>query len=452
MAIIFWDIYILSLLSISFAGPFPTTNDKILIRTNDSDHQITRSKLLDSLSNSSLDPDSSTTDSLTPIDSSIKVDLAIAPTTLFPRGEGFNNSCIRYDLMSTSTTVTSHTSDDVIPGLSNERRLQTFKTERMSVCWQYCSIKDGCAVFEYNVITRRCSLFPQIMTKKSRVPKYTLAVAQMSCLDCLQSVEIVMEHSKHGVLIKNQSGKLCLSTRQKSEGTVSTKVDNSTRVHLTWIPCSKADTWTLTRTGETSNQSRENGAWVEVSKFNSSLVLDWELTPEEWALVYLTKKSSLSQNKIHFSRSYLYSGLGCRFRFLGFGMTLFPKTGSLDGISILVPSAITKCPLQQFSVANGEVINENKVPYFLEGSSVSIQCRTGFGVKALNYSYRQVIRCSQGIRPRPCSTLTPVNKREHSVTPDMEIYLGIIVVLSVVLIMGAVGVLGRNCGKWLLST
>ena len=78
---------------------------------------------------------------------------------------------------------------------------------------------------------------------------------------------------------------------------------------------------------------------------------------------------------------------------------------SLTSVNLKIPVRNEKCPLRRFVVKNGEVVNENKVPYFLPGETVIIRCQPGYGVKSFNYTSYQIVTCKERARPRPCSLI-----------------------------------------------
>ena len=82
---------------------------------------------------------------------------------------------------------------------------------------------------------------------------------------------------------------------------------------------------------------------------------------------------------------------------------------SLMSVNLKITVRNETCPLRRFVVKNGEVVNENKVPYFLPGETVIIRCQPGYVVKSFNYTSYQIVTCKERARPR-VQTLLPGQK------------------------------------------
>ena len=115
-------------------------------------------------------------------------------------------------------------------------------------------------------------------------------------------------------------------------------------------------------------------------------------------------------------------------------------------VNLKIPVRNEICPLRRFVVKNGEVVNENKVPYFLPGETVIIRCQPGYGVKSFNYTSYQIVTCKERARPRPCSLVkTMVERRSEEELVKCKIYLVVIIVMSIMLLRGVLVSLARNC-------
>ena len=87
---------------------------------------------------------------------------------------------------------------------------------------------------------------------------------------------------------------------------------------------------------------------------------------------------------------------------------------SLTSVNLKISVRNETCPIRRFIVKNGEVVNENKVPYFLPGETVIIRCQPGYGVKLFNHTSYQIVTCKERARPRPCSLVkTRVKRRSE---------------------------------------
>ena len=122
------------------------------------------------------------------------------------------------------------------------------------------------------------------------------------------------------------------------------------------------------------------------------------------------------------------------------------KYNSLMSVNLKIPVRNEICPLRRFVVKNGEVVNENKVPYFLPGETVIIRCQPGYGVKSFNYTSYQIVTCKERARPRPCSVVkTMVERRSEEELVKCKIYLVVTIVMSIMLLRGVLVSLARNC-------
>ena len=98
--------------------------------------------------------------------------------------------------------------------------------------------------------------------------------------------------------------------------------------------------------------------------------------------------------------------------------TLFTETGkgpsfgkSLENIQFFRTDSdpSPKCSLRYMTIKHGKVINDDKVPYFLAGATVSIRCKDGYHVNGPNHTPYQEVKCSKELRSKPCVTITIFN-------------------------------------------
>ena len=164
---------------------------------------------------------------------------------------------------------------------------------------------------------------------------------------------------------------------------------------LVWKLCSQASLWTI------HYRYDNNSHHVRVTLLDSDWGLETKIDPDSFEnhpLVYLAPLKNTTRQTISLHESFLKIGKSCRFDLLGLKILdgncvkwdLFIVTNtmntynSLMSVNLKIPVRNEICPLRRFVVKNGEVENENKVPYFLPGETVIIRCQPGYGVKSFN--------------------------------------------------------------------
>ena len=307
--------------------------------------------------------------------------------------------------------------------------LYSFKTTDLQQCWRYCKVTGQCEVFLFHFITRICSLYKNNMLIYQLESDPNISVAMLECLECIGEVREVIEKSKSGVLIKMLQK--CLSVEHSENGT-------NYNYQLSWKNCKKADLWRLSKIENYSGANNDRD-FVRISKINSNLELNWMIKDGGFGLIFPNEKSNISSRSLLIDKSTIIVGSVCKFEINSnldehdvYPVQLNTMDGQhpslpLTSISFALPFSPERCSLQQFSVQHGVVINLEEVPYFLPGTSVQIQCKPGYGVKALNYTPSQRVICHKSTRPRPCSVFKcgmESNKNE------LVLYLILVLILS----------------------
>ena len=365
-----------------------------------------------------------------------KTELISVQTENPPEIIGSNNSCIDYSVHNTP----------------NQNFLQMFKIDDLNKCWNYCKLTSRCLFFSFQLIARRCSLYTKLSIVRHKSRDFTLVVGDMICLQCLGNVDQVLNKSQTGILIEREELGKCLAVSRTR-----VNLTDAAGFKLVWKSCSHASLWTI------NYRYDNNSHFVRVTLHDSDWGLETNVDPDSiknYPPVYLASLKNTSRQTISLDESTLMNDEKCRFDFVGLTMldgnrvkwNLFFDTNdmysynSLTSINLKIPVRNETCPLRRFVVKNGEVVNENKVPYFLPGETVIIRCQPGYGVKSFNYTSYQIVTCKERARPRPCSLVkTRVERRSEEEFVKCKIYLVVIIVMSILLLRGGLVNFARNC-------
>ena len=298
--------------------------------------------------------------------------------------------------------------------LPDSKRLLTFNTEYFNTCWDYCKTTRYCKSFSFHNRTRNCTLFQQLHTVESISPNTSLVIGRRNCLECLGDVIDVVAKGQLGLRLEQVGFSRCLGVSNKK-----LYLNNRQGFKLSWKPCDKANIWKLSETTCLNGQFEQS--CVRLSLIGLNWSVEWIIHENGNTSVYLAKKTNITQQVLALQKRLVDKA--CRFDFStpnavnevegAQGNVLFTdidrssqrRNKSLKGITISVPIVHHTCSLNQFVVNNGEVLNDDKVPHFLAGATVKVQCITGFGVKSLDFSDIQEVKCSKRIRLRHCSDM-----------------------------------------------
>ena len=349
------------------------------------------------------------------------VSTGISKSTSFPVSLSSHQSCFRCD------------------AIINPKSgfIQGFKTEKIDQCWHYCKLTTDCKLFSFHVISRNCSLFSRdkLTTQQGFFIFCEVVVAKMSCLECLGGAVKIIEWSQAGVLIEMPKSGKCLAV---SKTKVNGSGDGREGFELTSVSCPQGNLWEI-------NQNDDQKSY-RISLLKSNWSLEWKLSTHHSAgFVFLAKSSNNSGQILYMKKSNWMSWEICRFHILGSGGLILynvqspspSEYKSLISVGFKLPTDNKSCSLRRMQVKNGEVLNENNVPFFLPGSTVTIRCKPGFGFKALNYSSRRTVECVGNIRHSySCSNIRIREERdglENNVF-RYKSYMLVIVLLSIFLI------------------
>ena len=321
--------------------------------------------------------------------------------------------------------------------------LNSFKTTDLQYCWRYCKVTRLCEVFVFHFITRVCSLYKDKMLMYRLESDPNIGVGMLDCLECIGEISEVIEKSRSGVLIK--MAQKCLSVEHSENGT-------NYNYQLSWKNCEGADLWRLSKI-ENSFGANNDRDFFRISKINSNIKLNWMIKDGRFGLIFPNEKSNISSRRILIDKSTTFVGSVCKFDILAllddkdYPILLNTIDGErpdwpLMSISFALPFSPERCSLQQFSVQHGVVVNSGNVPYFLPRTPVHIECKSGYGVKALNYTPFQRLICHKDTRPRPCSVIKCGMKNNER---ELKLYFTLVLVLSCITIALATGVIFFKC-------
>ena len=333
----------------------------------------------------------------------------------------------------------------------NQNFLHKFKIDDINKCWNYCKFTSSCLFFSFQLITRRCSLYSRLSIVPHKSRDFTVVVGDLICLQCLGNVDQVVNKSQTGLVIEREELGKCLAVSR-----IRVNLTDAAGFKLVWRSCSQASLWTI------HYRYDNNSHFVRVTLHDTDWGLETKIDPnnlENRPLVYLAPLKNTTRQIISLHESFLIKDKKCRFDFFALTMLdgdrvtwkIFFDTNamgsydSLMSVNLKIPVRNETCPLRRFVVKNGEVVNENKVPYFLPGETVIIRCQPGYGVKSFNYTSYQIVTCKERSRPRTCSLVkTRVERRSEEEFVKCKIYLVVIIVMSILLLRGVLVYLARN--------
>ena len=336
--------------------------------------------------------------------------------------------------------------------------LQSFKVESFIDCWRYCRQVRRCEVFSFHYSNRKCSLFSEIYylipRRSSRSP---VAVAARHCLASVIGVdEMVRKSQDGGVLIENgfQSDKCLFATQIHVNLNTKYGIDVSS-LKLWWVSCKKASLWEIKRI--------DSSEMVRISLVSTEWSLEWKAIAADIAIVYLAQTKSIKNQGIMLKGT--TEDFGNPFPSYVFdliespGSKRIPMTnideiynGTIDdsllGVKLTLPFPSQRCSLESVSVKNGLVLNLDKVPFFLEGSTITVVCQRGYGVRLLNYTSYQVVRCNTSSKSRhlkPCSLIRGGKDEDSAVM--CNVYQALTISLSVILFARLVTNYRKKCQR-----
>ena len=267
---------------------------------------------------------------------------------------------------------------------------------------------------------------------------------------CLQDVNSVVNTSNTGILIESDDWvvkKKCLAASDEMFN-----INGTLGYKIIWRKCNRGDLWKLTWTHDVS--VLQNGKVVnliQISQLNSDLSLDWVERSDGWVIAYLVKRENITNTGL-----FIHQTGECEFSIQGlqykngeeyiFHLIVGAIMGDiiknqifLQNIKFVAPGPehLQSCNLEKLKIKNGEIVKNERMPAstpntttkVLLGKTITIQCNPGYGVKDLNYTTFQEIKCYKAARPRACLKInSPIFNTEMLI-------VGIISLISVMVIL-----------------
>ena len=337
------------------------------------------------------------------------------------------------------------------------KETQSFIVRAAKECWEYCKLTQNCTLFSFQYRKRICALYnatnPLIEEETLFTGNFKLALGDMECLECLLTVdEVIAQSEETGVRIVDEQSRKCLGLTSSSTPRVKL-ANGKSGFRVAWKNCSNSNLWVLTR-AETGYQDSYL-VFLKGHKYEWSL--EWNIRRHSHNIVYLAKShndtSDEINNQITLDRNLPKNGENCNYRIMAsynsdgkkpshpkFYKLFTLKNGSLLPLSFVKfirPALDTTCSLKKMSTKHGTILNKDKVPFLLAGSVITIKCLHGYGIKSLNFSIQQKVRCSEHMDIRPCSKIKR-GIQQQELRPNYNVLIGIIVMLCSILIVIAV--------------
>ena len=341
--------------------------------------------------------------------------------------------------------------------------LNMFKVNSLKSCWSYCYLAGVCKTFTFHSSTKKCVMYskyhPSTVEKKN---KY-LATGHLTCLECIGGVNEVVNNNGSGVLIKHEYMLQCLAIESKQI------VANDTQgFRLRWKTCAKSDRWIFIATENVYLIWGRKLNLVRISSANDpNWSLEWKtmisnMTETEMTQVFLTRKSNSTRQLFLLEKSN-FSSDPCVFEIhsphykhgkmegeykSNLYTSSFESQKNLENVFIYLPHPDQQntCTSSELSTKNSKVLNENKVPFFLPGTSVRIVCNSGYGIKGMNYTQQQEVVCDTKNQPKRCSLITRNKKKAISMNwrTVIELVLTLVTIAMLFIICLPITTLCRN--------
>ena len=304
-------------------------------------------------------------------------------------------------------------------------------------CWRYCQITLTCQALTFDNVKLTCYLFHELysVTKiKGNLDSNKNVTMVKSCTEIKRGVDIEtaikMSEQKGGVLIMKADGigNTCMMKKKKMKK----KKENSdgeeeeTTYSITFGRCNGGDGgWVIRRVfGETS-LSRQLLTFSPADA--PHLCLDVKIDECEDPIAVLRNCRQFSPGNFSDKQIMMVSDFknadqaNYYYILSSWSNTSLLGTGEgfehLDRLLFQDPDNFTKvgfCSNSKFEIHNGMLENPDNLPFFLNGYSVRITCKEGFGVRKLNYNKTQTVVCSEDDQPYPCTkpkSIVPVKKK-----------------------------------------
>ena len=273
--------------------------------------------------------------------------------------------------------------------------------------------------------------------------------------ECPQNLTSVVNTSKTGILIETEilGVKKCMAASDEMFNI------NGTLVYkIIWRNCSSGDLWKLTWTHGSFLQNGKFVNMIQISQLNSDLRLDWVQRSDGWVIAYLVNRENITNKDLfidktgHGGYDFCIQGLQHKnveenifLLIVGATMTdSIKRPIFLEHIKFVAPGPEHSCNLEKLNIENGELVKDdsmhasmlNTTTKVLLGKTITIQCNPGYGVKDLNYTTVQEIKCYNAARPRACSKInSPISNMEKSTVGILSLIMVLVISLPCLLIV-----------------
>ena len=360
--------------------------------------------------------------------------------------------------------------------LDKDAVIHTLKLSGSHDCWRYCRVVTKCVVMVFNTEIGVCSLLNYlhlkensltteltvVVLKKCTVQNYGLKMDEVYQFEGEEGPGVLIVQGRRGLQelkclgvgrARGGEGEAGEGGEGGEEKEVATRAGG--KYTLKWKGmCNGADKWVVTRVRQVQELQYLQVAWSE----DPSYCLDVTAGVYTPTLLSLYSCRDIRRNDTDPQNLYLLPFTGVGFKESvslytaadpGSILTTLDSEDSYFNNNNLLLDLIFQdpavypplhfCPLYMYEVARGEVLNPGKLPLFLAGDSVTVKCKAGYGVKSLNYSQLQIVRCSDIVQVQPCTRLR-VRKKEG----QCQFYFPVSVVSTISCVV-LIGVLLVTC-------
>ena len=292
-------------------------------------------------------------------------------------------------------------------------------------CWRYCQITLTCQALTFDTMKLTCYLFHDSVTPiKGNLDSNGNVTLVKSCTEIKRGMDIEtaikMSENAGGVLIMKADGvenSCMIKKKRHSDG----EEDEEKTYSIKFGRCIGGDEgWVIRRViGEISFSKQ----LLTFSPADAAhLCLDVKFNEYEDPIAVLRNcrefsPGNFSDRQIMIVSDFKNADHEGNYYYILSSWSNTSLLGTdedyeyLDGLLFQDPDKFTKigfCRKSKFNIPNGMLENPDNLPFFINGYSVRITCKEGFGVKKLNYNKTQTVVCSEDDQPYPCTKLKSI--------------------------------------------
>ena len=259
-------------------------------------------------------------------------------------------------------------------------------------CEEYCSLIKSCKILAFDKVNHICQLYDEEVCTMNEGNR-TLTTAYMGCIEqakikCISFSDFM----KYGGNIKKPYSSECLGV----------EVSNTSGYRLTWTSCGIDTKWTIYSKKHDISQLKK----IEHSKTNQCLITKREnyvyLSLQSCSEPLLTNHYALISNtlgRLSSSEQKLCDMAllkGTKFINHWPNPNLQLDTKQHFRFHVVSAARSSKQSCARFQVINGDVLVNGLVtdiPVFLPGETITVKCKSGFGIKEISYFAEVEIVC-----------------------------------------------------------